>query len=192
MMTLTGVYFYGNKASDYAIENGYLDYKTLAKAFDAVMNNDIIQKTEAAGLGYWEPYSGTEIYYELDGIRYTPEEMEEKKEELESHLEEVKNEIDKLYDIETEDERKADEITAKIEDLEEEAESIQADIDELEDERYEEVFQWFIVDHQGAYILEEAGEIVYYNEYLDMYVWGVTHWGTSWDYVLTNIKLSQK
>lgn len=191
MMKLSGVYFHGNKASDYAIENGYLDYETLAKAFDAVMNNDIIQKTNAAGLGYWEPYSGSEFYYELDGERYTPEEKEEKTEELESHLDEVKAEIDELYEIDTEDEQQADEITSRIEDLEEEAESIQADIDELEDEHCEEIFQWFIVDSRGADILEEAGEIVYYNSELDMYIWGVTHWGTSWDYVLTNIKLNQ-
>lgn len=38
-------YFYGNKASDYAIENGFLDYATFAKSFDAVMNNDIISNT---------------------------------------------------------------------------------------------------------------------------------------------------
>ena len=23
-----------------------------------------------------------------------------------------------------------------------------------------------------------------------MYVWGVTHWGTSWDYVLTDIEIA--
>ena len=55
-MKLAGTYFYGNKASDYAIENGYLDYATLAKAFDAVLNNDIMQKTY--DIGYWEQESG--------------------------------------------------------------------------------------------------------------------------------------
>lgn len=38
---LSGEYFCGNKASDYAIKNGFLDYMTLAKAFDAV-SSDII------------------------------------------------------------------------------------------------------------------------------------------------------
>ena len=28
-----------------------------------------------------------------------------------------------------------------------------------------------------------------YNEQLDMYLWGITHFGTSWDYVLTDVKL---
>lgn len=44
-------------------------------------------------------------------------------------------------------------------------------------------------ESEGAEILQRAEEIVYYNETLDIYLWGVTHWGTSWDYVLTNIKL---
>lgn len=51
-----------------------------------------------------------------------------------------------------------------------------------------EIFQWYITDAQGAEILEEANEIVFYNEELELYLWGVTHWGTSWDYVLTDIK----
>lgn len=42
---LSGEYFCGNKASDYAIKNGFLDYMTLAKAFDAV-SSDIISKTD--------------------------------------------------------------------------------------------------------------------------------------------------
>lgn len=50
-----------------------------------------------------------------------------------------------------------------------------------------EVFQWFIVDDSGAEILREIGEVVLYNEYLDIHLWGVTHWGTSWDYVLTDV-----
>lgn len=42
----------------------------------------------------------------------------------------------------------------------------------------------------GARLLQqETNEIVYYNETLDMYLWGVTHYGTSWDYVLTSIKI---
>lgn len=45
-------YFYGNKASDYAIENGFLDYATFAKSFDAVLNNGIISNT--SDIGYWD------------------------------------------------------------------------------------------------------------------------------------------
>lgn len=29
----------------------------------------------------------------------------------------------------------------------------------------------------------------FYSETLDVYLWGITHFGTSWDYVLTDVKL---
>lgn len=60
--------------------------------------------------------------------------------------------------------------------------------DEDEDGNLPEIFQWYIVDDEGAKILEWAGEIVFYNQELDMYIWGVTHYGTAWSHVLTNIK----
>lgn len=64
-----------------------------------------------------------------------------------------------------------------------------SDYDE-ETEDYEEIFQYYIISDNGAGILKEyTNEIVYYNNDLDMYVWGVTHYGTSWDYVLTDIKI---
>lgn len=114
--------FYGNEASDYAKENGYLDYATFAKAFDAVMNNDIISKTY--DIGYWEQENGF-----LDNS-----------EEEESQL---------------------------------------------------EIFQYFIVSNNGAEIIKQyTNDPLFYNEELDMYVWGVTHWGTSWNYVLTDIMLN--
>lgn len=119
MLTISGNYFYGNEVSKYGIENGYVDYRTLAKAFDAVLNNDIISKTQ--DIGYWDIVSGCD------------------------------------YDEET--------------------------------DSYTDIYQYYIVDDNGARILEEAEEILFYNEELDMYVWGVTHWGTSWDYVLTDIKI---
>ena len=66
------------------------------------------------------------------------------------------------------------------------------DYDE-ETEEYTEVFQWYIVPKWAVdEILKDAGEIVYYCEELDIYLWGVTHWGTSWDYVLTNIPLNYR
>lgn len=60
------------------------------------------------------------------------------------------------------------------------------DYDEKNDE-FIEIYQYYIVSDRGADILTEFNEIVYYNESLDMYVWGITHFGTSWDYVLTDI-----
>ena len=63
------------------------------------------------------------------------------------------------------------------------------DYDEEED-TYVDVFQYYIITWDSAEFLKEhTDEIVYYNENLDMYLWGITHWGTSWDYVLTDIPL---
>lgn len=53
-----------------------------------------------------------------------------------------------------------------------------------------EIFQYYIVGNNAEDILAEAGEIVFYSEKLDCYIWGVTHYGTSWDYVLTDIKIN--
>ena len=112
-------YFYGNEISEYGRQHGYVDYRTLAKSFDAVLNNDIINKT--SDIGYWEVINGSE------------------------------------YDEET--------------------------------DSYVDIFQYYIISSQGAEILQrETEEIVFYNEELDMYVWGVTHYGTAWDYVLTDIQ----
>ena len=143
------------------MQNGYVDYATLSKCFDAVLNNDIMSLTY--DIGYWEQVSGA--IDNTDDI----EELEEKRDELEE-----KNERSPSQIIENE----IDEINEKIEELESEQNDDQ------------EVFQWFIVDDLGARLLQqEANEIVYYNETLDMYLWGVTHYGTSWSYVLTSIAI---
>ncbi len=111
----------GNKVSDYGLKNGFVDYATLAKSFDAVLNNDIISKTQE--IGYWDIVNGSE----LD-----------------------------------------------------------------EDENYCEIFQYYIISESGFETLQQlTNEIVFYNEELDMYVWGVTHYGTSWDCVLTNITIKR-
>ena len=145
-------YYYGNAISEYGLENGRVDYATLAKAFDAVLNNDIMNLTY--DIGSWEQVSG--IIDNTDEI----EELEEKRDELEEENENNPSQI------------------------------IENEINEInEQNEYQEVFQWFIVDDFGARLLQDIDEVVYYNEKLDMYLWGVTHYGTSWDYVLTNIKI---
>lgn len=59
-----------------------------------------------------------------------------------------------------------------------------------EEDYYEDVYQFYIITDSGAEWLEtHTDEIVYYNEELDLYVWGITHWGTSWDYVLSDVEL---
>ena len=63
-------------------------------------------------------------------------------------------------------------------------------LEEDEDGYFYDVYQYYIITYNGARLLGEfTDEIVFYNEELDMYLWGVTHFGTSWDYVLTDIKL---
>lgn len=136
---LYGTTFCGNEASDYAKEQGYLDYATFVKSFDAVMSNDIIQKTWEI-IGYWE---------QENGIIDNSEEIEE----LEEQLEELKEEQEQSYN--------------------------------------QDIFQYFIVSDQGAEMIKQyTDDPLFYNENLDMYVWGVTHCGTSWDYVLTDVKLN--
>lgn len=114
--TVNAKYFFGNKISDYGLKNEYVDYATLAKSFDTVLNNDIIKNT--ANIGEWEQVNG-----------FT-------------------------------DDR----------------------------ECYPDIYQCYIISSAGATILEEfTDEIVFYNDSLDMFVWGVCHYGTAWDYVLTDI-----
>lgn len=178
---LYGATFYGNEASDYAKENGRLDYATLSKSFDAVLNNNIMQTT--AEIGYWETENGSEEYYEdTNGNTYTYDEKEERIEELEAEIEETTLLIESLREAGKDEE--ADRWQEKLEEMEE-------DIEALEDAHYDEIFQYFIISDNGAEILKNwTNEIVFYNEELDMYVWGVTHCGTSWSYVLTDIQLN--
>lgn len=153
-------YYYGNAISEYGLENGRVDYATLAETFDAVLNNDIMNLTY--DIGSWEQVSGTvDNSDEIEELELKRDELEEQNESSPSQI--LENEIN--------------EINEQIEELENEQDN------ELE------VFQWFIVDNWGARLLQDINEIVYYNETLDMYLWGVTHCGTSWDYVLTNIKI---
>lgn len=110
-----GSYFCGYEISEYGKENGYVDYATLAKAFDGVLNNTIITKSDD-----WELWNG--------------------------------------YDYDE------------------------------ESDTFAEVFQYYIISENGAELLADyTNELVYYSYDLDVYLWGVTHYGTSWDYVLTEI-----
>lgn len=109
---------YGIEVSSYGLENGYLDYATLAKIVgDCILNNTIMEEIPYG----WELVNG----------------------------------------------------------------------DDLDDNsEYYDIYQWYIVGDSGYRDLAKlTDEIVYYNEQLDLYLWGVTHFGTAWSYVLTDIKL---
>lgn len=63
-----------------------------------------------------------------------------------------------------------------------------SDYDE-ESEEFTEVFQYFIITKGGADMLKEyTNELVYYLPEFDMYLLGVTHYGTNWQYVSANWK----
>lgn len=161
-----GTWFCGHEVSPYGKEHGFVDYATFAKAFDAVLANGLMEST--ADIGYWEQTSG---FTYSDGYNhYSPEERDELLEELEAR----RDELEELEEL-TDDQRD------ELEELEERLEA-------LEEEYFPEVYQWYIISTAGADLCEDANEIVYYNEELDLYLWGVTHWGTSWGYVLTGIR----
>ena len=121
-------YFFGNEISSYGVEHNRVDYRALAKCFDAVLCNDI-----------------TKLFYCTINDEY--------------------NEIE-YYNG--------------------------SDYDEENDE-YEDIYQYYVISSYGAEILERyTDEIVYYLPAIDIYVWGVTHFGTSWDYVLTDIKINEE
>ena len=171
-MLVHGKYFYGNEISEYGQKNGYVDYATLAKAFDAVLNNDIMQKTFE--VGYWEQESGF-----IDNT--------EKIEELQEKIDSIEYDINEMINADEsfEDSQKHLEMLAEVENLQEKINELE---EEAENSYNQDIYQYYIVSDNGAEILKEINEIVFYNEELDMYIWGVTHYGTSWSYVLTDIK----
>ena len=181
---VAGEWFYGNEVSDYGKQNGYVDYRTLAKAFDAVMNNNIMGDLENAGF-YFEPVQDGSSDYtdEIDELRDAADEIRDQ-------ATEKTDAADKAEEAGDADE--AEKLRAEAAELEAEAEKKEEEADELEAEQEPpECFQFFIVDDAGAEIIQEwTDDPLFYCEALDMYVWGVTHWGTSWDYVLTDIRIN--
>lgn len=114
---ISGNYFCGNEVSEYAKEHGYVDYATLAKSFDSVLNNSIIDKADD-----WEPQNGNCVRDGYEALNGT--------------------------------------------------------------------MQWYIISYSGAEILERyTNENVLYSPSLDIHLWCVDHYGTSWSYVLTDIKI---
>lgn len=105
---------YGERVSDYGLENGYLDYHTMAKIVGNLVLNNAIR---AAMPDDWEIVTG---------------------------------------------------------------------------EFRSMIFQDYIITEQGyEFLKEHTDETVFWNPKLNMYIWGISHFGTSWDYVLTNIKLEE-
>lgn len=112
----------GVKVDSSSIEKGYLNYYTLAKTFDTVLCNNIVNIDE---------YLFDNV---INGNLYYQEEFEEMK----------------------------------------------------------EIYQFYIIDDYGKEILENyTNEIILYSDLIDCYIWGVTHFGTPWTSVFTDIKIKQ-
>lgn len=163
-------YFCGHEVSDYGLKNGYLDYRTLSRAFDAVLVNDITKLFYGTING---EYNEVE---QVNGFIDNSEKIDDLNEQISELMEQITDDSSEEHDAT---------IYNMIDDL-------QAQINELEEMQDEqpEIFQYFIISDPGAEILQEyTNDPVYYLPALDCYVWGVTHWGTSWDYVLTDVKV---
>jgi hypothetical protein len=157
-------YFYGNLISEYGLKNGYVDYRTLAKAFEGVLCNDITRL-------FYSEINGE--YNEVEQVNGFIDNSEE--------IDEINEKINELLEL---GEDRTDEQEKRLKELEEKKEELQRE------EEPQEVYQYFIIDDNGAEILKDlTNEIVYYLPCLNVYVWGVTHWGTAWDYVLTDIEI---
>ena len=63
--------------------------------------------------------------------------------------------------------------------------------DLLSKDKYSDIiYQYFIITKYTANkLLAHTKELIFYNEGLDIYLLGVTHFGTSWDYVPTDINI---
>lgn len=157
---LSGKWFYGNEVSAYGQKHNRLDYRTLAQSFEAVLCNDITKL-------FWGTVDGEYCEPEqINGFVDNSEEIEE----LESRIEELE---ECCCDSE------------EIEELKELIEELQ-----YQQDYPPEIYQYYIISDRGARILQEfTNDPVYYIEPLDLYIWGVTHWGTGWDYVLTDVIL---
>jgi hypothetical protein len=55
-----------------------------------------------------------------------------------------------------------------------------------------DVYQTYIISQGGAeYLMRRTNEIIYYCEKLDIYLWGITHFGTSWGGVFTSVEIPE-
>lgn len=162
-------FYYGVEVSRYGVENNRVDMETLSQIVGGVLNNEIIKKTAASGLGTWQIVNGSlYTFFDTDGNEYTDEQARERIQELEDMIDEAD------------------------EDQKTKIETWKADIESLDRPEENTIYQYYIVSRRGAELLmEETDEIVFYNPELDMFVWGITTYGTAWNCLLTEIPLER-
>ena len=163
----------GETVSEYGIEHHRIDYRCLSRIVgDMVLCNDI-----------------TKLFYSTINNEYNEVEQEhgfvdnsELIEFKQEQIEALENTLEDAFDNE------------HILYINSQIETIQEQIEELEREQEEppEIYQYYIISDNGAEFLKEyTNEIIYYIPVLDIHIWGITHWGTGWDYVLTDIKIEE-
>ena len=151
-----GEYFCGNKISEYGLENGFVDYATFAKAFDAVLNNNIMSDLQNAGY-YFEPENGPDYSKEIEELETLVGEYHEKSAAaLDRACEVGYYEEVSIYWSEF-----WEKTSDHFERLEEET---REQIEELEEAQYNcEIFQWYIVSDLGAELIKDyTSEYLYY------------------------------
>ena len=51
---------------------------------------------------------------------------------------------------------------------------------------YDDIYQYYIIDDYSSDLFIKLEYPVFYSNVLNVYVVGITHYGTSWNYILTN------
>ena len=64
---------------------------------------------------------------------------------------------------------------------------------EYVEEKQTDIEQYYIINQNGAeFLIRNTNEIVYYDRELDMYIWAITHIGTSWENVFSDVECDVK
>ena len=185
IITMKKAYYYGAAVSEEGIKYGKVDYKAFASAFPHILNNEIVANVDDI-----EPIMGDPAHHEdSKGNVYKWDEWEDRQIELDKLRANCLAELDKYEKLaeQTMDPTERRCFEAKINALTKTIEDCTEDIFALDEEHPNEVFQWYIVPAQALDHLNDADEIVWYSPTLNLYIWGVTHYGTAWEYVLTDI-----
>ena len=161
-----------------------------------VRNNNIVRKTSEKEIGEWGVINGSLlIYQDNDGNEYTEEEASDKISELEEQIEEAESQADDLQEEMDKDipDCNLQETEDKINELEGKIEHWKGAIETLQDGEVREVYQYYIVSKSAFETwLKGTGELVLYNDELDMYVWCICFYGSDWRDVLTDIPIPEQ
>ena len=150
---------FGQDLNEEEIKTQTISYLTLANSFQNIMCNNIINDE------YFQEELTSELYSHYENItkEYTTEELFE---ECECHG---------IIDDDT-----------TLADFKENEEENKRELIEEYARNYE-AFQFYIVDDGARKWIEAfTDDLVVYNQTLELDIWCITHWGTSWSIVPTD------